>query len=55
MSIPGYVFTFQSNVHSIIPIVWVVGMHSGTQIASGLNTQVRTSWSHISHGLHARS
>ena len=55
MTIPGYVFTFQSNVHSIIPIVWVEGLHSGTQIASGLKTQVRTSWSHNSHGLHACS
>ena len=53
--IPVYVFTFLNNAHCFIPITWVEGLHSGTQTASGLNTQVRTSWSPNSHGLHARS
>ena len=53
--IPEYVLTFLNNAHSFIPIPWVEGLHAGTQVASGLNTHVRTSWSHNSQGLHARS
>ena len=53
--IPEYMLTFLNNAHCFIPIPWVEGLHSGTQVAFGLNTQVRTSWSHNSQGLHARS